>query len=372
MTILEKFFRTVNKLGPFEKHSNLAVAVSGGSDSLALTILLHKWAVKNGANLFALTVDHLLRSESTQETTELNATLKEQGINHRIITLQAGTIAESNTQEIARDLRYKELCKFCKQNNIFHLFTGHTLDDDVENYFIRLARGTSLLGLTGIKQKSIRDNVRLLRPLLTFTKKELQIFLKENNTTWIEDPSNHNDRFTRVIARNLVNSNEMIRLSNQKDPQIFFRRVANIINETNGVYQNERTGVLNYLLNNATIHPEGIAELNLLSIQECAPSIFIRALSMLITTISPGIEHQPRYESLSKIYKNLIRGDFTNSTLGKCYIKIKPSRNLLKISPETIFNQKEKNIPFEKNQDYNLDPIKFFPKAGLAENTFDD
>lgn len=425
MTILERFFSSVNKLGPFEKNAKIAVAVSGGSDSLALTYMLNKWASYYGLELHAITIDHGLRQESSSEAQQVQKLMRSHSIIHSIISLKEVFASKKNIQGEARRLRYQKLCEYCNANNIYHLFTGHNQNDEIENFFIRLARGTTLVGLKGIKRKLIKNNVRILRPLLSFTKQELEEHLTNYKLKWINDPSNSNTKFLRVIARNLINSQALLNLSNQTDKKILFNRISRVIKNIQISGKKEDDTLLNFLVRNVIIHPAGYGQMLLDNLDKFSQDLVIRSLALLITTISCEKEYHPRYDSLARIYKNIIQGNFTTSTLGKCFIEIKPKHNCLivtpeplkqptknssnysqylfnkrylidkklspnfqnklnkknsphlpanirKILPEIIDNNGKKTIPFVDNQYYTNNLIEFLPQVSLAENTIND
>lgn len=188
---------------PFLKNQKLAVAVSGGSDSLALCLLL-SWFIKEyGGELHCLTIDHQLRSDSLSEAVIVGEILKGLGISHKIISWE-GKKPKSNIQEEARFARYSLLTEYCHKNNISYLATGHQKNDQAENFIIRLDHGSGIYGLSGIPSIGEFNKIKIIRPLLNFTKQELQEFLVSQNIKWIEDPSNMNEKFTRVKIRNIL------------------------------------------------------------------------------------------------------------------------------------------------------------------------
>ncbi|MCT4634807.1 MAG: tRNA lysidine(34) synthetase TilS [Rickettsiales bacterium] len=185
------------------KEIQVAVAVSGGSDSVALCILLNRFVKEYGGELHCLTIDHQLRSDSLSEAIKVGEILKKRGVNHQIISWK-GKKPKSNIQEEARLARYSLLTEYCHKNNISYLATGHQKNDQAENFIIRLDHGSGVYGLSGIPRIGEFNKIKIIRPLLNFTKQELQEFLVSQNIKWIEDPSNHNEKFTRVKIRNIL------------------------------------------------------------------------------------------------------------------------------------------------------------------------
>ncbi len=182
-----------------------AVAVSGGSDSLALALLMNSFTKENGGKLICITFDHRLRAESKKEAQKIHRRLKKMGIQHFILTYK-GTGYNTRIQENAREARYQALDHFCYKKGINYLLTGHQKGDNLETYLIRKNKKSQNYGLAGLSAKILLDHTILLRPLLTFSKEEIQNFLKAQNMSWIEDPSNRNTKFARVRARKELNN----------------------------------------------------------------------------------------------------------------------------------------------------------------------
>lgn len=186
-------------------NKKLVVAVSGGIDSLALTFLIKKWADSNNIKLIAITVDHKLRKTSTDEAVYVNELLTKYDIEHHILSWD-GEKPTTNIENIAREARYKLIFNFCKKNNINTILLGHHLQDQAENFLIRLFRGSGITGLSSMKMITERDGFILIRPLLNIRKEDLKQYLIQNNIKWIEDESNDDDKYLRNKIRIFLNS----------------------------------------------------------------------------------------------------------------------------------------------------------------------
>ena len=121
--------------------------LSGGIDSLALTFLTQEYAKNYNIKLHTLTIDHQLRPESTIEAKKLNELLENHNINHSITTWNHQEPINSNIEAKARNARYELIANFAKQNNIDLTLVGHHFDDQIENFLIRLERGSGIDGL---------------------------------------------------------------------------------------------------------------------------------------------------------------------------------------------------------------------------------
>lgn len=186
--------------GPFESRPVLAVAVSGGRDSLALALLAHEWAVARGGAAIGLTVDHGLRREAADEASATQALLQGQGIACEVLRW-VGLKPVHGLQAAARAARYRLLFSACRRLGILHLLVAHHADDQAETVTMRAAHGSGPDGLAGMAAVVERRDARLLRPLLGVGRASLTALLRTRGLAWIDDPSNKDHRFERVRIR---------------------------------------------------------------------------------------------------------------------------------------------------------------------------
>ena len=172
------------------KNKKIIVAVSGGADSLSLLFLSKCYSLNEKVNIHTVIVDHKIRESSTAEAKKLKNLLKNKfQINCKILSKDKNYIFK-NVQSKARELRYELLTKECKQQNISHILLGHNKDDVIENFFIRLLRGSGLKGLISIDNIITDYNgIKIIRPLLFFSKKDLLELNKKTYDYFIEDLS---------------------------------------------------------------------------------------------------------------------------------------------------------------------------------------
>ena len=131
---------------------NFVVGISGGPDSLALAFLAKIYSIKKNLIVKFFIVDHKLRPESTNEARYIKKFLKKFFINLEILTWH-GKKPQSNIQSKARKKRYELLISKCKNLSIFNLILAHHQDDLIENFFIRILRGSGLKGLISLNKK---------------------------------------------------------------------------------------------------------------------------------------------------------------------------------------------------------------------------
>jgi tRNA(Ile)-lysidine synthase len=186
---------------PFESHPVLAVAVSGGRDSLCLALLAHGWAKARGGRILALIVDHGLRAEAAGEAATTRDLLARRGVASEILHW-TGPKPASGLQEAARSARYRLLFEACRRHDVLHLLVAHHAEDQGETVTMRAARGSGPDGLAGMAALVERPEARLLRPLLAVPRARLTASLLAQDIRWIDDPSNADPRFERARLRN--------------------------------------------------------------------------------------------------------------------------------------------------------------------------
>ena len=197
VSIYKKFERNLNI------KENFIVAVSGGPDSLALAFLAKIYSIKKGLNIKFLIVNHKLRTDSTKEAKTVKKVLKKFGIDLKILNWN-GRKPIKNIQSLARNKRYDLLFNESKKYNIDNILLGHHQDDLFENFFIRLLRGSGLKGLISLDKKVQINGKNLLRPLIDQSKENLIYITKNVFNFYVEDPTNNDEKYKRIIIRHLI------------------------------------------------------------------------------------------------------------------------------------------------------------------------
>ena len=168
------------------------VAVSGGSDSMALLLLMHQAAPGRVA---AATVDHGLRAESAAEAEAVSRICAELGMAHSI--LRATAPIRGSVQAAARTARYALLEEWRAAQQIDYILTAHHADDQAETLLMRLNRASGVAGLAAIRDR----NGRILRPVLGWRRAALRAVVDAAGITAADDPSNRDPRFDRARMR---------------------------------------------------------------------------------------------------------------------------------------------------------------------------
>ena len=176
----------------------IAVAVSGGPDSLALLLLA---AQAFGSRTVALTVDHALRAGSADEAAMVARVCSGLGVEHATLTW-TGPKPSANIQAEARRARYALMADWCAANGVAWLLTGQHADDQAETLLMRLARGSGSGGLAGIRAtRPLGQGVTLLRPLLGERRADLAAVVVAAGLAPVDDPANRDPRHDRTAAR---------------------------------------------------------------------------------------------------------------------------------------------------------------------------
>ncbi|KJV55937.1 tRNA(Ile)-lysidine synthetase [Orientia chuto str. Dubai] len=317
MNIELAFCHNMDFFGPFEKTPKLAIAVSGGSDSLALILLVKHWNQKVKGQVTVLTVDHRLRSESASEANYVSKICKDIKLKHVTLNWIHQEIT-GNIQAQARKARYQLLTKYCQEHDILHLVTGHHVDDIVENFFIRLFRGSGLAGLSSHNIFFV-NNIRIIRPLFNITKLDLQRYLKRQSIQWINDPSNSSNKYLRTKVRSLLKS-EFISFQHDFTEELLKKRIILSQEHLNRALESINNEIIYYVVHAIKIYPAGFAVINRLVFRKASNEARYAILAYLLMIVGTT-EKPPRFISLQDLILKDIHESYTNKTLHGCVIE---------------------------------------------------
>ena len=202
-------------------NARVGVAVSGGPDSLALLLLA---AAARPGLVEVATVDHGLRAEAHEEARMVAQTCERLALSHSTLTARWSEVPQTAIQERARQQRYLLLGYWAEERGLDALATAHHADDQAETLLMRLARGSGVRGLAGMRPRSITpgSHIKLIRPLLGWRRSELEAVCTTAGLRPVEDPSNEDDRFERVRVRQALACFEWL------DPAAIARSATNL------------------------------------------------------------------------------------------------------------------------------------------------
>jgi tRNA(Ile)-lysidine synthase len=309
---LSEFAERMAVLGPFEAAPHIAVACSGGPDSMALMLLADRWARSLGGAATALVVDHGMRPESAQEAATVGVWLADAGIESVTLTCEAPPPA-SDRQAAARRTRYAMMRRWCRDAGVLHLLLGHHRLDQAETFLLRLARGSGVDGLAAMAAIHETGEVRLLRPLLDIPRGRLLACLENERRPYVQDPSNEDTAFARVRMRAVLPALEREGLTASRMAATA-RRMA----RARVALESAATALLARAV---AIYPEGYANLQPAAFRQAPEEVGLRALSRLLACIGGG-DYGPRLERLERLYGWLVQGGSAGAgrTLGGCRI----------------------------------------------------
>jgi tRNA(Ile)-lysidine synthase len=296
-------------LGPFEARPLLAVAVSGGGDSMALALLAAAWARRRRGRAVALTVDHGLRPESRAEAGRVAGWLGVRGIEHHVLAWR-GPRPRTGLQEAARDARRELLFRWCRDAGALHLLLAHHLDDQAETFLFRLARGSGPDGLAAMSAIVETPAVRVLRPLLGVTKADLQATLRAAGQEWIEDPSNRDPAFARTRLRRTLAA-----LADAGLTAPALAAAAGRLGQSRAALERATWALL---ARAAAVHPAGYATVARDVLAEAPKQIAIRALDRLVACVG-GRRYPEPAAKIERLHVRLAAASGALSlTLGGC------------------------------------------------------
>ena len=296
------------------ERENFAIGVSGGPDSLSLAYFSKEYTDEFKNKMEVLIINHKIRKESSKEALKVKKILKRKKIESKILNCKS-RIPKSNIQHNARNLRYSLLADYCLKKNIKYLVIAHHMDDQIENFFIRLFRGSGLTGLSSMSESfDYSKKLKIIRPLLGFKKKDLIEVSLHYFNDYISDPSNEDEKYLRVRVRKYRKIMEKEGLDTTK-----------IIKTVGNLYSANKA--LNYYKNKALYkHVAFLSEskclINKKIFDEEAGEIIFKSISDILSLVSKKY-YAPRSKKIINLINNMKKNNFNKATLGGCIIEKK-------------------------------------------------
>ena len=223
----------------FHKGDSIVVGCSAGPDSMALVDMLLKIREKYNLSLIVAHVNHNLRKQSVQEEGYLrNYCEKHHIMFEGMIITEYG---DDNFHNEARNIRYDFFEKIVHKYQANYLMTAHHGDDLVETILMRITRGSNLNGYSGFKKIVDMGDYQIVRPLLNYTKQELEEYDKKNHVMYYIDDSNMKDKYTRNRYRKYI-----LPFLKEEDPNIHLKylKFSTVLSEANQFIEHERDKAL--------------------------------------------------------------------------------------------------------------------------------
>lgn len=291
---------------------------------MALTYLTCQYFLPKQVPVTGLVVNHDLRKESSKEANEVVRRVKQFGAGCRTLKMKWTNEERENMARFEVEARVKRLallhgaCRF--RGNVEHLLFAHTLDDQLETLLLRLTRGSSIRGLAGMKEMSTywgaampdESPLKLVRPLLGYTKEELYSTCIENKVQWFEDSTNHDPEFTiRNSIRQFLKDPQLL-------PQVFHKenlvKSLTIFQDKRQDAENEAEDVFELLIKSGGARLDerkGQIQFNEFEGFELVKtSVLALALQRMVARIIPTEDTGYRFSQFEKIanrMKNILR-----------------------------------------------------------------
>ncbi len=322
MIITKKLF--ANEIEKFSLSKRAwVVGLSGGADSLCMTLLANEYAIEHGIQLYACIVDHKLRPESSTEILPTIEILKQNSMNYKIFTWEHSEKITGGIEQKARTARYEFLYRYCQETGASVLMTAHHALDQWETFFMRLSRGSALKGLTSIQSVSSFEDILLVRPLLKFSPDDIKKTLRERFgiADYVKDPSNEQEVYERVRWRKAYN-------------ELSEKYGLNIENINKTI---ERINVENDCLNEIantylqTVCVGGYIDLS--KYKNLHLALRMRILEKVIHQMSPKGRHLVSYSLLRKLADEICKKDFRAANVSGLLFRRDRTKNV-KISVE--------------------------------------
>ncbi|MFT5486270.1 MAG: tRNA(Ile)-lysidine synthase [Paracoccaceae bacterium] len=306
-----EFIDFMRAAGPFPGDTAVAVAVSGGADSMTLLALARDWAAKSGARLTALTVDHCLRPESGAEAVQVAAWCVSHGIAHETL-VWAGEKPDKGIQAAARTARYSLLEDWCRAHGHTELLVAHSQNDQAETFLMRMSRGSGIDGLAAMPLVSCRDGVRLIRPLLGVPRSRIEVTAAARSLETVSDPSNLDRRYARIRMRDKLKLLEAHGVSVSA-----IAGTARVFGNMRAARERATAGLAGEI---AVLQAEGYARISRDGLA-AGDTEAARGLMAAVLTSVGGLDYPPRRERLDRLMVHVLEaGDFRPRTLGNCVI----------------------------------------------------
>lgn len=273
----DEFAALMAVVGPFGRKRRVAVAVSGGADSMALALLLAEWGRPT-----AMVVDHGLRPESGDEAALTAARLADLGIPARVLPV-TGLVRGPALAERARTARYAALTAACRDTGLADLLLAHHAQDQAETLLLRQDAGSGPSGLAGMASVTHGEAVRLLRPLLPVMPARLRATLRRAGASWVEDPTNTDPATPRARLRAAFAQGDAASV-----PEL-----CRTARRQGAARREQEDSVADELARQVSFLPGGVAVI-------AGPTISAGALSALIWTLS-GARHPPGVAAVARL-----------------------------------------------------------------------
>ena len=203
---MSNFHQTIQSLSEQFPHHTFIIGYSGGVDSQVLLHLVADYSAKHDLSnkVLACHINHGLSENASDWQSFTQQQCHNLGVAFKAISVDVENKPRTSLEAQARDARYEALLSVASEFEKSIILTGHHNDDQIETFILAMKRGAGVKGLSSIAELSSRQGVIIARPLLTFSRTEIEQYAQENSLKWIEDESNSDTAFDRNFLRHDV------------------------------------------------------------------------------------------------------------------------------------------------------------------------
>lgn len=310
---------------------DIAVAVSGGADSMALAHMLGECTKETDLHIHILSVDHGLRAEAIKDAEMVSDYFSAfNGFTCQILNVEWGdNRPQTAVMKAARDARYELMRNYCCAHNIRDLFVAHHGDDQAETFLMRLSKGSGLDGLSAMGEVQNHHTAdrpdyvyRIMRPLLSFSHSDLVNYCRENDVPWVEDPTNDNTDYTRNKWRATMGALKEEGLT----PKRLSLTAKRLLRARHALEQMTADAINRTKLQNdhVSVHYDWEA------LREYPEEIILRVILDAYSTLLSDKYYPPRLEKLEDVLDQLLSDeDYKARTLGGLIIRMQKNALIL-------------------------------------------
>ena len=318
--MISKFDDHFNKLlKNINSNNRFILGLSGGIDSMALLHLIKNFKDDKrnvSINCMPIIIDHNLRDESDYEAKEAKKISQNLGFYTQIKKINSSK-PNGNIQNWARKQRRNILFQKCLELSA-NLILGHHFDDQAETLFMRIIKGSALDGLSGMNDITSWNGIFIIRPLLSYKKKQIKNYVRSKKIYYFEDSSNINNKFERVKTRfylDYLKKNIWPNITN--DLNYFSNLNSNLLIKTDYFFNS-------WFNKNIIIHEGGAVRVDYASLRNIFEKSFlfaVRIVGKIIQTVG-GNDYAPKRKKTSHLISSLFTKNFKKKSLGNVNVSI--------------------------------------------------
>lgn len=254
---MEEVYNFIKKDIELKSDDVIVIGVSGGPDSMALLYIMNEFKNKIGFKIVCAHVNHNKRVESEQEKIDLENYCKENNIIFEYIKITKW--GDDNFHNEARSVRYNFFEELVENYGAKYLMTAHQGDDLMETILMRIVRGSTLKGYSGFSRIVDKGSYKIVRPLITVTKDEINRFDEENGIKYAIDESNNEDHYTRNRYRHTV-----LPFLKNEEPNVHkkFLKFSETLLENSNYIDTEARKVFNKVFQNGALEVDKFEQLD--------------------------------------------------------------------------------------------------------------